>query len=162
MKGGYEMESLWLLFIILHTISGLVCFISGCLLLSVKGKKYKNVLPVFIASLVGLIIFLVGAIISHWGELDTATRSVYIGLFFLSLYMMYRALRARQKLIANMSRNLSFVDDIGFPLIALFNGFIIVALIDLGAPAVVVIIGAVAAAIIGGRMIEKRKRKLSS
>lgn len=156
------MNSLWLLFIILHTISGLVCFVSGCLLLSVKGgKKYKKALPTFIVALLGLIIFLVGAIISHWNELDTVTRIVYGGLFLLSLYMMYRALQARQKLVASTSRNLSYVDDIGFPLIALFNGFIIVALIDLGAHMAVVIIGAVVAAIIGGRMVEKRKQKLS-
>lgn len=157
------MNSLWLLFIILHALSGLVCFISGSLLLSARGsEKYKKALPIFIASLLGLIIFLVGAVIAHWDELDTVTRIVYGGLFFLSLYMMYRALQARRKLIASTSRNLSYVDDVGFPLISLFNGFIIVALIDLRAHMAVVIIGAIAAAVIGGRMVKKRKQKLSS
>jgi O-antigen/teichoic acid export membrane protein len=59
-------------------------------------------------------------------------------------------------------KSFEYVEDIGFPLIALFNGFTIVALIDLGAPAWAVVGGAVAAAIIGGQLVTKRKNKLQN
>lgn len=150
----------WLLFIILHAVSGVTCFMSGLLLLSPKrSRQDRKLLSVFLASLTGLIVFLVAALLVHWPTLTLIPRIIYIGLFGLSLYMMYRALKARQKLLG---RTLSFdyVDDIGFPLIALFNGFIIVALIDLRAPIWLVIIGAVVAAIVGGQLVERRKNSL--
>jgi uncharacterized membrane protein len=156
------MNTIWLIFIILHTLSGIICFISGLMLLSPKRYlKNPSLLWVFLLSLLGLIMFLVGAIISHWYELDVMTKTIYIGLFFLSLYMMYRALKARRRLLAN-EKSFEYVEDIGFPLIALFNGFVIVALIDLGAPAWVVAGGAIAAAIIGGRLVTKKKNKLEN
>lgn len=156
------MNTLWLLFIVLHAASGVFCFISGLMLLSPKQyRKRPWILTVFLTSLIGLIIFLIGATVSHWGDLTVATRIIYTSLFGLSLYMLWRALQARHKLkLGHM--NMSYVDDIGFPLISLFNGFIIVALIDLQMPPVVVVIGAVVAAVAGGQIVKRRKQSLGN
>lgn len=52
-----------------------------------------------------------------------------------------------------------YMDDIGFVLIALFNGFVIVAALDLGAPAWAVVVGAVLAAVVGSRAKDEAKRR---
>lgn len=70
--------------------------------------------------------------------------------------MLYRGLRAR-RLLDDDDQLETYIADVGFVLVALFNGFIIVALIDLGvgwlAP-----IGAVAAIVVGSRLLDRVKR----
>lgn len=53
----------------------------------------------------------------------------------------------------------NYIDDIGFVLISLFNGFIIVALIDLRAPPVLIPLIAVAGTIYGSKYIKSIKQK---
>jgi len=53
----------------------------------------------------------------------------------------------------------SYIDDVGFPLISLFNGFTIVALIDLKMPAWLVVGGAMLAAIVGAQRVSRQKAK---
>jgi len=53
----------------------------------------------------------------------------------------------------------AYLDDIGFNLISLFDGFVIVAAIDLGAPVWLVVLGAIAAVVLGAQLIERAKRR---
>jgi hypothetical protein len=54
------------------------------------------------------------------------------------------------------------VDDLGFILIALFDGFVIVAAIDLGAPVWIVIPLALLAVLVGHRAIQRFKSRLAT
>ncbi len=155
--------SLWLIMIILHTVSGVVCFASGLAILSLKRlKKYPWLLSVFIGSLVGLVVFMVAAMASHWSAISTLERWIFSGLVVLGLYMLLRAEQAGHAVKREKIDYEAYIGHIGFGLISLFNGFIIVGLIDLGAPAVVVVAGAVAASIAGQQSLKKLKRRQSS
>jgi len=150
----------WLFFIILHATSGLVGFATGVALLSPNLFKRKPwILPVFVGSMVSLIIFMISAMIAHWTEIELNEKIIFTGLVFLAAYMLYRAIKARRKLL-QAHTPIGYIDDVGFPLIALFNGFIIVALIDLNAPIWLVIVSAIAATVVGSKWIKRTKAKL--
>jgi hypothetical protein len=88
---------------------------------------------------------LIAVIAIDWPHLDTSTRLVYSGLLLLDFYMLWRAWRALVRLRRQDPAWLSrYVDDIGFMLISLFDGFVIVLAIDLHAPGWLVALIAVA------------------
>ncbi|HEX8390195.1 MAG TPA: hypothetical protein VF597_02135 [Candidatus Saccharimonadales bacterium] len=111
----------------------------------------------FVYSLIGMIVFMIAATISHWGDIALSERIVFSLLPLLGLYMLYRAVKSRGHISAGEER--MYIDDIGFGLISLLNGFIIVGLLDLRAPGWVVVIGAVLAVIAGNRYIAAVKRR---
>lgn len=150
--------NIWLLMIIMHSISGVIAFITGLAILSPKRlKKHTWLLPTFLISLAGLIVFVVGAMISHWYDISPTEQVIFTGLVGLAIYILYRGVHARS-LLHQQQVPENYIDDIGFILISLFNGFIIVALIDLGAPAWLVVVGAVLATVLGSRRIKSAKQ----
>jgi hypothetical protein len=125
------------LFIVLHAISGLIAFAAGWITIGhLRKKPAPTTLWLYLGGLIGLVIFMIGAILSHWLDLANTQRLVYLGLTLLGLYMLFRAYRAyavQQKQDQNWA--LAYVEHVGFTLISLFDGFVIVAAIDLGVPA---------------------------
>lgn len=127
---------MWLTMIILHTVAGAAAFAVGVVALQPERVRRHTWLPTLLAVLVtGLVVFMVGAMAAHWGDLNAAARTVFCVLTVLALYMLHRALRARAA-----SAHLTgpgqgrYMDDVGFVLVALFNGFVIVSALDLNAP----------------------------
>lgn len=146
--------------IILHTICALVCFVTGFALLSTKKvKQHPWLYTLFVYSLLGMIIFMVSATYSHWSDLTIGERIAFSILPFLGLYMLYRAKLAMTNLTHN--RPLKYINDIGFSLISLFNGFVIVALIDLSAPPLLIPVVAIVGTMLGIRYLNSVKRKQS-
>ena len=75
-----------------------------------------------------MIVFFAGAILAHVGQLEALQRGIFAGLFVLSLYMLFRGTRARTVLrVQHDDWWTIYVDHIGFTLISLFEGFIIVS-----------------------------------
>lgn len=145
--------------IILHAVSAVICFVTGLAIISPeRAKQHTWLLPTFITSLIGLIIFMVAAMAAHWYDISVLERVTFSGLVILGLYMLYRALQARKRL---QSENIpeSYINDVGFTLISLFNGFIIVALIDLQAPAWMVVAGAIIGVVVGSKGIASARRR---
>src|SRR5262245_28919380 len=120
------------LFIALHATAGVGCFAAGVLCLGLTSAVRWR-LDAYIGLLVGLLVFLVAAVLVAWPGLDLGTRLIYSGLFGLGLFMLWRALRARTR-IATQAEGWRprYLDDVGFTLISLFDGFVIVLAIDLG------------------------------
>lgn len=151
--------SIWLILVTLHALSAAGCFITGFMLLSPRrAKRHPVIIKLFIASLIGMIIFMVGATISHWQEITPTERIVFSGLPLLGIFMLYRGIKAAKKLRNHTP--VKYIDDIGFSLISLLNGFVIVALIDLNASPVLVVGAALAGTFIGGKYIKSTKSKL--
>jgi len=150
---------IWLVLIILHACSALVCFVTGVAIISPqRAKRHTWLLPAFLISLIGLLAFMVGAMASHWSEIGATERIAFSGLVVLGLYMLYRGLHAKGQLHGkNIPEN--YIDNVGFSLISLFNGFIIVALIDMHAPVWLVVAGAVLGVVVGTRGIALAKRR---
>ena len=120
--------------IALHALAGVVCFAAGALSLglsTVRSWRFRA----YLASLGALLLFMAAVIAVDWAGLDAATRLAYVGLSALGLYMLWRGVRAGIRLrTRGPGWRPRYVNDIGFTLISLFDGLVIVAAIDLGAP----------------------------
>lgn len=148
---------MYIMLIIAHTVAGLLAFAYGCAVLrppvDVSGLRFR----VYFWSLVALVVFLVAAISSHWSDLATTPRFIYVALTGLGLFMAWQAWRAR----SIPFQGERYVESVGFTLIALFDGFVIVSAIDLSAPVWLVLGVAVAGVLIGRWGVERVKASLS-
>ena len=108
-----------------------------------------------------MLLFMAAAIVAHWTDLDPTARLIFLGLGILGLYMLWRATHAGTRLRGQgPDWQPRYIDDIGFTLIALFDGFVIVSAIDLGAPAWLVVVIAVAGVVAGQLIMGRVKARL--
>jgi hypothetical protein len=115
----------------LHAASGLVAFAAGCLAL-----RRRPFFPVYLGALASLLGFLVLAVASDWPQLDQAARILFTAFIAFGGLMAWQAVEARRLLPAPHARpTAAYLDHLGFTLVALFDGFVVIVAIDLGAAA---------------------------
>jgi hypothetical protein len=142
--------------IVLHAAAGVAAFVAGCLALfpPEEEQRAQRLFQVYLVALGLMIVFLLAAMAAHWQQLSTAEQVIFSGLFLLALYMGWRALAARGLLGRRTGQwRLPYMEHIGFTLIALWDGFVIVLAIDLGAPGWLVIVLAVLGVVAGNRAL---------
>lgn len=149
--------------IALHAICAIAAFFVGLILIFQPiGRRQLQLARALVALLVLMGVFLVIAILSHVTSLPTTTQFIFGALVLLLVYMIWRAVQAVNILTGRQPADqLSVIDHIGFVLISLFDGFAIVAALDLGAPGWLVAVIAVGAVVIGILGINARKRTLT-
>lgn len=145
---------MYILLIVAHTVAGILAFAAGCAVIrppaDVRGIRFR----LYFGSLVALVVFLVAAIGSHWADLATPTRVIYMLLTGLGLYMVWRGRQAQTA----ATQDGRYIEHVGFTLIALFDGFVIVSAIDLRAPTWLVVSIAIAGVLIGRREVARIQR----
>lgn len=148
------------LFIAVHAVSGTVAFAAGCLALRPPPRGEPPAFRLYLAALWLMVFFLVLVVALDLPTLDTVTRLVFGALTVLALYMGWRGWQAFQCLRRRDAGWAgTYIDDVGFTLIALFDGFIIIAALDLGAPVwLVVALGVLG--VVGGRAAIDRMKTL--
>ena len=142
--------------IALHAAAGVAAFVAGCLALFPPQAEQRahQLFGVYLVSLWLMIVFLLGAMAAHWQQLGTGEQLIFGGLLLLGLYMGWRALSARGLLRRRSEQwRLPYMEHLGFTLIALWDGFVIVLAIDLGAPGWLVIVLAVLGVVVGNRAL---------
>jgi len=137
-----------------HTVSGLIAFVAGCVAL-----RRRSVVGVYVWSLVAVLVFVAAAVAVDWRSLEMASRVVFLGLIALGGYMVWRAVRAHR---SRNSAGPAFIDHVGFGLISLFEGFVIVLVLDLGGPGWLVATVALAGLVVGHSTIQRLKRPKES
>jgi hypothetical protein len=140
----------------LHAAAGVAAFVAGCLALFPPNaeQRAQRLLGVYLVSLWLMLVFLLAAIAAHWRQLGPAQQMIFGGLFLLGLYMGWRALSARGLLRRRSGQwRLPDMGHIGFTLIALWDGFVIVLAIDLGTPGWLVGVLAVLGVLVGHRAL---------
>jgi hypothetical protein len=153
--------------IAIHALGGVVAFGTGCRLIWRPPASPKSTsLTLYLWSMVVLVAFVIVVVLYDWPRLGVTERVAFSALDVLALYMAWRAHQARQ-----LSRHragdwwLRFTDHIGFTLIGLFDGFVIITAIDLGAPAWLVAVPAILG-VVGGNLavdaVKGRPRTASS
>lgn len=155
---------MWLTLIALHAASGVASFVSGWLGLVPSRRTASRpwLFQVYLGGLVGMVVFMAGAIGAQWQQLEGSRRAVFAGLFALGVYMLYRTFRARtEQLQRAQNWELRYIDHVGFTLISLFDGFVIVAAIDLGAPGWLVAVIAVAGVFAGVKCVARAKKDVT-
>lgn len=152
---------LWWTAIVAHTVCGVIAFTVGFAALRRDTVRRHRWIPAAVQWMIlGLVVFMAAAILSHWSDLDTASRITFSGLCVLGLYILWRSRRAVRSASQWLDHGRSsYVGDIGFVLISLFNGFVIVAAIDPGAPGWLVAVLAIAAIIVGHTIVATAKAR---
>lgn len=151
---------MWLVMITLHTLAATVAFGAGIAALSpARARRHGWLVPVFLGSLVGMALFVIGAMAAHWSDLGGLNQIVFAGLAGLALFMVYRGVRAYLAVGRQGFDRERYMHDVGFVLISLFNGFVIVGAIDLGAPGWAVGIVAVLAVVVGTRLLHRTRSR---
>jgi hypothetical protein len=109
-----------------------------------------------------LVLFLILVVALDWARLDLTGHALYGTLTLLALYIGWRGWQALQHLRSPMgSWRADDIDDVGFTLIALFDGFIIISALDLGAP-VWLTLGVAALGILTGRYAVQRVQETAA
>lgn len=153
------------IFIIIRTISGCSAFLFGCLVLKPSLKNYK--FDIFYYSLLLLIFSLAVVMVMDWNHLKLRGHITYSMLVLLGVYTFYRAHLAKLRVMRpGIIKVSNYINDIGFALVSLFVGFVIIGSIDLGVPRWIIIVMGILGILAGinavtykkGRLIDKLKR----
>jgi hypothetical protein len=117
-------------FVTVHATAAVVAFGAGLLAL-----RTERVLPAYRLAVAVMAGALVPAVLVDWAATDLAARVAFSGLIGLAAVMVVRAeLAGRRPPSATGGPSPAYVDHIGFTLISLAVGFVVVSGIRLGAP----------------------------
>jgi hypothetical protein len=116
-----------------HALSAVIAFALG-IALALRRSRHPGQAMAYALALTLMALFVTGAVILDWPSLTLAAQGIFTALLALAAYAVWRGWQARNKL-AGRRRELSAVDDIGFTLITLFVGFVVILVNDLGGPA---------------------------
>ena len=140
------------LLIATHAASGVAAFILGSLALRPRLQRgVPLTFPFYLGTLWLMVLFLLAVVAADWSTLASKSRVLFVTLLLLAVYMGGRGWHAWQDLRRRGAHwQEHYVDDIGFTLIALFAGFVIIASLDLGAP-VWLVVGVGVLSVLAGR-----------
>jgi hypothetical protein len=116
------------IFIVSHAATGLISLVTG-----VMAMRNGRLFDVYLATLVGMTVFLTLAIAAEWAVLDTASRVLFVAFAGLAVVLVGLALRARRNRPTG-TPSARYLDDVGFTVVALFDAFCVIAVLDSGAP----------------------------
>jgi hypothetical protein len=138
-----------------HAVAATVALLVGLNLMFLSARRTPSPtsrVRFYLVGLIATVAFLVIALAVEWDEITTGERISFSALSLLALVMVLRGARGSSRFGAQDAAPVDHLDDIAFTVIALFDGFVIVAAIDLGLPVWVVVLVAVAGVIAGIRV----------
>lgn len=113
-----------------HAVAGLLALLAG--LLTIPHGRWFDV---YLWSLATMTVFLVAAVGVEWSTLDPAARVLFAAFAVLAAFMVWLAVRARpDRPVGGAAPSASYLDHVGFTVVALFDAFLVIAVLDLGAP----------------------------
>jgi len=119
--------------IALHALAGTVAFASG-----VTALRRRAWFAAYYWSMVAMATSVAAAVAVAWTGLETVTRLVFAGLLGLAAVMVWRAELARRLLVSGSYPSPAAVGHVGFTLVGLADAFVVVTVLNLGAPGLVV------------------------
>ncbi len=144
------------LFIAAHAAAGAIALLTGCV--AITGRALFGI---YLWSLVAMEVFLALAVAAEWTVIDTASRVLFTAFVGLGLFMLWRAGQAR-RLRPRAAERLSpsYVEHIGFTLVALFDAFIVIVVLNAGGPIWLIVTAGVAIAVAGHFVLRAMHRRL--
>jgi len=157
-----DVHSLHNVLIMLHAAAAAISFFAGCfLILSLREASNERLFSLYLWSLVGMVVLLIGAMLVYWNEYSGIERIVFPMLLGLGMFMLYRAQNAGRLLKAQQNDwKLGYIEHIGFTLISLFEGFVIVTILNAGGPGWFVALLAILGVFVGRWTIGFAQRKV--
>lgn len=144
------------IFIALHAAAGFISLVAGCVALR-RGAFFST----YLWSMVGMALFLVLALAAEWTALDLAAQAPFAAFAVLAGVMVWRAVAARRMLpIGEDGPPAPYVNHIGFTLVALFDAFVVITVLNAGAPVWLVVASGVGVAVAGHFVLRAVRRRL--
>ncbi len=151
------------LLIAVHALCALASFALGLIVITRPAPASSTLFRLYLATLTLMVVFLISVVLVDWGGLDMVKRLVFLGLLLLALYTGWRGWHAGRVLARRRGHwRSAYIDDVGFTLIALFDGFVIVSAIDLGAPTWLVIAVGALGIVVGRAGVVRQKERSAS
>lgn len=153
------------LMIVLHATGGTVAFVAGVLALlrprpGALARLIRYAHPVNQVGLVVMLVGLVAAIALDWAGLGTAPRVLFVGFAVLAVVMVALSFRAaRIRPAPGTTPRPAYVGLVGFNLIALFDGFVVVLVLDLVGSGWWAAVAGLLGAVAGNRTLAVVKRR---
>ncbi|MEV4314231.1 hypothetical protein [Actinocrispum sp. NPDC049592] len=146
-------EIMWhTVFVALHATTGVVALAAGSVALR-AGRLFTT----YLTALVGMTLFLVLALIAEWGEIGTTARVLFAAFAVLAGIMVVRALMARRITPGTVP----YVKHVGFTLVSLLDAFLVVTVLNMGAPVWLVVVTGVVIGVAGGVVLRRIEAALA-
>jgi len=150
------------IFIAAHAAGGVAAFVFGLIVLRPRMESVPTTFHLYLGTLWLMVVFLILVVGIDWTGLGLVSRSVYGILTLLALYTGWRGWRALQNLRSRTTDwKGRYIDDVGFTLIVLFVGFVVVGTFDLGAPIWLVVVIGVLGILTGRLGVRKTKERVA-
>jgi len=142
-----------------HAASGIIALALGVVERRPRATDVSATFRSYLGALWLMVLLLVLVVALDWVALDLVSRLTFGALTLLALYTGWRGWHAFQQLHRRTAHWQSqYVEDVGFTLIALFDGFVIIGALDLGAP-VWLVVGIGVLGVLVGRLGVGRTRQ---
>jgi hypothetical protein len=138
--------------IAMHAGTGGIALLAGCVTIA-----RRALFGTYFGTLIAMEVFLVLAVAAEWTAIDTSARILFSAFALLGLYMVWRANRAR-----HMPLGRGYVEHVGFTLVALFDAFIVILVLNLGAPVWLVAASGILIAMAGHVVLRTVHQRLGS
>ncbi|HEU5471358.1 MAG TPA: hypothetical protein VFV67_11945 [Actinophytocola sp.] len=117
-------------FIAAHAVTGVVALVTGLTTMR-RGRLFD----VYLGSLVGMTVFLLLAIGAEWNTIGPDERVLFTAFGGLAGIMVWRAVLARrERPRAGTLPSAGYLGHVGFTVVALFDAFSVVTVLNAGAP----------------------------
>lgn len=134
-----------------HAVSGVIAFALG-VALALRRSPHPAQAMAYAIALTLMALFVTGAVILDWPSLAPAAQGLFTTLLALAAYTVWRGWKARNELTPRRHEP-GAVDDVGFTLITLFTGFVVILVNDLGGPAWLLAVLGILAILAGRRAV---------
>lgn len=146
-----------------HAACGLIALASGLMAIGRRARGMPAQFRVYLGALWLMVLCLVVVVGTDWANLDLPTRSLYAALTLFAFYIGWRGWRGLQNLRAQAPGwQAAYVENVGFTLIALFDGFVIIAALDLGAPIWLVLLIGALGVLVGRRGVGRTTQRVAA
>lgn len=145
------------LLIALHAGTGVVAMLAGAVALFRGGRLFGT----YLVSLIATTLFLALAVAAEWTVLGAGSRVLFTAFTLLAVVMVARGVLAGRLLPAGRRPSPVYLEHVGFTLVGLLDAFVVIAVLNAGAPIWLVVASGVLLAIAGHFALRATKRALA-
>lgn len=142
-----------------HALAGGVSLLAGLVAIGRRTPLFG----VYLWAMVAMAALLVAAVVEEWTTLDVAAQALFVAFAVLAGVMVWRAEQARRLRPATGRRPVpAYVNHMGFTLIALFDAFVVILVLNAGAPVWLVVVAGVAIGVAGHYVLVTARRRITT
>lgn len=137
--------------IALHAATGAIALLTGAF--AIRDGRFS---AVYLGALIATTVTLGAAVAVSWTSTDTTARVLFAAFTVLAVVMIARAVLARR----GDPHTHAYVEHIGFTLVALFDAFVVITVLNAGAPVWLVVAAGITTAVAGHFVLRLLHREL--